>query len=116
MRARSLTIERNMPFELRVLEGALHGLVQEIGAEIGELVDTSVPAMDALIKHVSRHELEIMRHVKNSVEALLTRTQRIRKAGALCFITLSACFMLLAACAGSRMRGQRSLVPPSRML
>jgi hypothetical protein len=93
---RSLTIERNLPFELRVLEGALHGLVQEIGAEISELVDTSVPAMDALIKHVSRHELEIMRHVKNNVEALLTRTQRIRKACAASF--LRVCGLCLHAC------------------
>ena len=50
---RSLTIERNMPFEFRVLEGALAGLVHEVGAEISELVDRAVPAMDALIKRAS---------------------------------------------------------------
>ena len=42
-----------MPFEFRVLEGALTGLVHEIGAEISELVDRAVPAMDALIKRVT---------------------------------------------------------------
>ena len=46
------SIDRQLPFELRVLEGALSGVMQELGAEITELIDTAVPALDALICHV----------------------------------------------------------------
>ena len=47
------SIDRELPFELRVLEGALSGVMQELGAEITELIDMAVPALDALIVHVS---------------------------------------------------------------
>ena len=47
------SIDRELPFELRVLEGALSGVMQELGAEITELIDMAVPALDALISHVS---------------------------------------------------------------
>lgn len=36
-----------------MLEGALAGVVQELGAEITELIDMAVPALDALIQRVS---------------------------------------------------------------
>ena len=51
MRCRA-SIDRQLPFELRVLEGALSGVMAELGAEITELIDTAVPALDALICHV----------------------------------------------------------------
>ena len=36
-----------------MLEGALAGVMQELGAEITELIDMAVPALDALIQRVS---------------------------------------------------------------
>ncbi len=46
-------IDKGLPFELRVLEGALEAVMQELGAEITELIDVAVPSLDALVTRVS---------------------------------------------------------------
>ncbi len=45
-------IDKGLPFELRVLEGALEAVMQELGAEITELIDVAVPSLDALVTRV----------------------------------------------------------------
>ena len=45
-------IDKGLPFELRVLEGALEAVMQELGAEITELIDAAVPSLDALVTRV----------------------------------------------------------------
>ena len=46
-------IDKGLPFELRVLEGALEAVMQELGAEITELIDVAVPSLDALVTRVT---------------------------------------------------------------
>ena len=45
-------IDKGLPFELRMLEGALEAVMQELGAEITELIDVAVPSLDALVTRV----------------------------------------------------------------
>ena len=46
-------IDKGLPFELRMLEGALEAVMQELGAEITELIDVAVPSLDALVTRVT---------------------------------------------------------------
>lgn len=47
-------VEQRLPFELKMLEGALENIVCELATEVQELMEKASPALDALVSRVRR--------------------------------------------------------------
>ncbi|KAK9825912.1 hypothetical protein WJX81_005713 [Elliptochloris bilobata] len=71
--------DHGLPFELRAVEVALNGAIQELTWEMMELDAEAEPALQQLVKRISRDKLETVREVKTSLTRLTTRVERIRK-------------------------------------
>jgi CorA-like Mg2+ transporter protein len=67
----------DMPYELRALEVALTAALGILTAEIDELEEWGYPAVDCLLRQVDRDTLENVRRLKNSIDKLKAKVQRI---------------------------------------
>lgn len=70
---------KDIPFELRGLEASLIAGVTNLELAVGNLERVAFPALETLMKTVSRTELDKTRHVKSMTTHLLSRVERIRK-------------------------------------
>jgi hypothetical protein len=67
----------DMPYELRALEVALTAALGILTAEIDELEGWGYPAVDKLLRQVNRESLENVRKLKNSIDKLKAKVQRL---------------------------------------
>ncbi len=71
------TFDVDMPYELRALEVSLIAAMGILTAEINDLEAWGVPAVDALLRQVCRETLETVRKLKNSIDRLKAKVQRL---------------------------------------
>lgn len=67
----------DMPYELRALEVALTAALGILTAEIDELEEWGYPAVDSLLRCVDRDSLENVRKLKNGIDKLKAKVQRL---------------------------------------
>lgn len=67
----------DMPYELRALEVALTAALGILTAEIDDLEKWGYPAIDCLLRCVDRDTLENVRNLKNGIDKLKEKVQRV---------------------------------------
>jgi len=71
------SFDLDMPYELRALEVALTAALGILTAEVDELEKWGYPAVDCLLKSVDRETLEKVRKLKNWIDKLQEKVQRL---------------------------------------
>ncbi|KAK9843507.1 hypothetical protein WJX81_006572 [Elliptochloris bilobata] len=77
--ATPLATDRNLPYELRAVEGALAAAVRSYEAEVAALEARLLPCLHKLLHKLSREELNVLRHCKSTLNKLLGRMRLCRK-------------------------------------
>lgn len=71
-------LQRELPFEFRVLEIALEVVCTYMDSEVAELERQAYPILDELARNVSTKNLERVRSLKSNLTRLLARVQKVR--------------------------------------
>lgn len=71
-------LQRELPFEFRVLEIALEVVCTYMDSEVAELERLAYPILDELARNVSTKNLERVRSLKSNLTRLLARVQKVR--------------------------------------
>lgn len=71
-------LQRELPFEFRVLEIALEVVCTYMDTNVAELEREAYPVLDELARNVSTKSLERVRSLKSNLTRLLARVQKVR--------------------------------------
>eukprot|EP01018_Ginkgo_biloba_P005175 Gb_37143 [translate_table: standard] len=71
-------LQRELPFEFRVLEIALEVVCTYLDSNVAELEREAYPVLDELARNVSTKNLERVRSLKSHLTRLLARVQKVR--------------------------------------